>query len=154
MITLREPAESDWTAIGSLANAAVRHIPGAPAQGEWLANRRAFRGERRHVVVERATRIVGYGAIERSDGVRARLFLVLQWLDTCSGTIAETLFQRLQDDARELGIGYIWVREYADDRPFIGFLLAQGFELDQEFEHAGMTVLDLNCAIPAEIRPN
>src|SRR5690242_20237261 len=45
---LREVMPSDWTEIGALADAAVRHIAGAPRQGEWLENRRSFRGPRRH----------------------------------------------------------------------------------------------------------
>src|SRR5258708_7599463 len=137
MTVLCEPLEGDWTAIGQLANEAVRHIPGAPQQAEWLRNRIGFRGARRHWVATSGTRIVGYGGLERGEGVprnECRLFLVVAWSQPGASEIADQLLSRLRYDAALLlREDRLWVREYASDEPLIQFLLARGFKIVDDY---------------------
>ena len=130
--------------IGRLADAAVQHIPGAPGQGAWVANRRAFSGARRHLVLEGESQIVGYGAIElNASAVGARLFLVLAWRQPESGTIASALYEQLRVEAAKMKVDDVWLREYAADTSFIGFLIAHGFQTRREYELDGMGVVEL-----------
>jgi hypothetical protein len=147
---LREVMPSDWTEIGALADAAVRHIAGAPRQGEWLENRRSFRGPRRHYVAVEQSRIVGYAGIEQQRGSTDtyRMFLVLAWLQEDSVAIADAMLARLLQDAAQSGASRVWLREYAGDTPFVGYLLSRGFEIEQEFVVDRMTVAVLGSAAP------
>lgn len=144
MTTFREPVEADWVQIGRLADAAVQHIPGAPCQGAWVANRRAFSGARRHLVLEDEGQIVGYGAIElNATSVVARLFLVLAWRRPESVTNANSLYEQLRLEAANMKVDDVWMREYAVDAPFVDFLIAHGFQIRREYEHDGMGVIEL-----------
>src|SRR5258707_9888445 len=148
MTVLCEPLEGDWTAIGQLANEAVRHIPGAPQQAEWLRNRIGFRGARRHWVATSGTRIVGYGGLERGEGVprnECRLFLVVPWSQPGASEIADQLLSRLHYDAALLREDRLWVREYASDARLIQFLLARGFKIVDDYVQDDMRVLNLAC---------
>ena len=143
MITLREPtASQDWTAIGLVANQAVDHIPGAPEQAEWLQNRIAFTGWRRHCVAEREGRVVGYGAIERQNAGAAehRLFLVVPWSSAEARETAEELLAHLRSDPEVAAIEQVWLREYFDDAPFVDFLLARGFVISDDFVRDGVRI--------------
>jgi len=144
MTTFREPVEADWVEIGRLADAAVQHIPGAPRQGTWVANRKTFSGLRRHLVLEGEGQIVGYGAIElNATSVEARLFLVLAWRQPESVAIASALYERLRAEAATMKIGDVWMREFAADAPFIDFLIAHGFQVRRKYELDGMGIVEL-----------
>ncbi len=143
MLTLDHPTPEDWLAIGALANEAVRHIPGAPVQTEWLENRRAYTGPRHHWIAREDGEPVGYGAIEhRTD--RHRLFLVLSWINPGATAIADALIAGLQREF--VGVGKMWMLEYADDTPFLNYLRTHGFTVGDGFDHEGMAVARLEYA--------
>jgi len=144
MTTFREPVEADWVQIGQLGDAAVEHIPGAPRQGAWVANRRTFSGTRRHLVLDDEGQIVGYGAIElNATSIEARLFLVLAWLRPESVVIARALYEQLRTEAANMKVDNVWMREFATDTPFIDFLIAHGFQVRREYEVDGMGIVEL-----------
>jgi len=147
MIT-REPLNSDWKTIAALADLSVTHISGAPKQAGWVQKRLEFEGTRLHHVIESAGRVVGYGSIENPAGDNAegyRLFLVLEWTDKSAIAIAEELLARLREDVERLKITAVWVREYAEDRPFIDFLLSRGFDITKEYDYEGQALINLQA---------
>ena len=148
MIKIRYPEETDWITIARLADESVTHVSGAPSQGDWVQLRRQFEGVRRHCIAENEGRVVGYGCIEKGNNNHTdefRLFLVLRWLDKDSTRIAVELLKRLRQDEKQLGIEYLWVREYAEDRPFIEFLLSCDFEVTKEYEFGGHMLVNLRA---------
>lgn len=143
-ITLRTPEARDWDAVGTLANAAVAHVPGAPTQQAWLAARRAFVGQRAQFVAERGGAIVGYAALERGPDERERryrVFVVTSWRD--SGDVAERLYERLASELVRLGAHHAWLREYADDEIVIGFMRERGFEVRERYTYEGLDLVTL-----------
>lgn len=146
MLRLREPAESDWIDIGKVADISVSHVRSAPRQTDWLQKRLAFQGCRRHYVIEHDGIVVGYGSLEkrRADPTEeCRMFLALSWNDSSNIDVADGLLSRLREDMRRLDIAHVWLREYAEDHPFIDFLLARGFEITKEYEYEGQKLINL-----------
>jgi len=143
VLTLEQPAPEDWPAIGALADAAVAHIAGAPAQSEWLDNRKAYPGLRRHVIARTNGHPVGYGAIEQRNDSH-RLFLVVPWTEPGAAAIADALVAALRREC--IGVGPVWMLEYADDKPFLTYLQDRGFAVVGGFEHEGRPVMRLACA--------
>ena len=146
MFTLREPTTSDWIDIGRIADVSVSHVRNAPRQSDWVQKRLAFKGSRRHYVIEQGGIVVGYGSLEKraEDPAKAyRMFLVLSWNDSDSDVVADRLLSRLREDTGQLDTDHVWLREYAQDRPFVDFLLARGFEITKEYEYEGQKLLNL-----------
>jgi len=139
MLTLEQPTSDDWPAIGALADDAVRHVPGAPVQTEWLANRRAFAGARRHCIAREDGRIVGYAAIEAHQR-GPRLFLVVRWTLPGAFDVADLLQSGLREAMRGETSGPLWLLEYSGDRPMRDYLLARGFASAATFDLDGTPV--------------
>jgi hypothetical protein len=162
MISLREPTPLDWPAIGEVANQAVDHIPGAPRQAEWLQNRIAFPGWRRHCVAERESHVVGYGAIERQTllehqkrhAADHRLFLVVPWSRPEGIELAQKLLAHLRGDPKLADIEQVWLREYFDDAPFVDFLLAHGFAISGDYVRDGVRIATLTSVDWKRNNPN
>jgi hypothetical protein len=143
-LSLRAPADHDWPAIAELADEAVEHVRGAPRQHEWVANRRAFRGERMHVVAERRGMVVGYAGLERERGDPEgayRLFLVTSWTD--ARDVAELLYGRLEEELVRREARSAWLREYAGDDLVSGFVRERGFEVRERYALGGMEIVTL-----------
>lgn len=142
--TLRAPAERDWPEILRLADTAVEHVPNAPHQIEWLEGRRGFEGVQRHFVAERGGTVVGYGAAERTasdpDGTY-RLFVVTDW--SADLDVACLLYEKAVEELVELGARRAWLREYASDEPLIEFVKGRGFEIREEYDYGGKTLVTL-----------
>ena len=146
MISVRRARNSDWKDVAVLADEAVAHVANAPKQSEWFRKRVAFAGERRHYVAEEDRRVVGYAAIERDLLARTdneRIFIVLRWTRPDSTAIADALLMRLRQDFATLGLRRVWLREYADDTPFVAYLLTRGFERRTEYTHEGRRLIEL-----------
>lgn len=144
-LLLRVPTDGDWPTIAALADKAVERVPGAPKQTEWMANRRAFRGEQLQVVAERRKPILGYGAIEHTPGATTgtyRLFLVTGWDDTRD--VADALYRWLEEKLREREARAAWLREYAADRRVLEFLGERGFEVRERYELEGLQRVTLS----------
>ena len=146
--TLRLPAENDWPEILKLADVAVENVPNAPHQVEWLEGRRCFEGVQRHFVAELRGTVVGYGAAERAaddpDGTY-RLFVVTDW--NTGLDIACLLYERAMDELANLGARHAWLREYASDEPLIDFVRRRGFEIREEYDYAGKTLVTLTKSL-------
>ncbi len=143
-MVLRAPAERDWPEILELADLAVEHVSDAPHQTEWLEGRRAFEGVQRHFVAERGGTVVGYGAVERGlrdPDATYRLFVVTDWTE--SSEVAALLYDRVVEELAKLGARQAWLREYASDEPLIAFARGRGFEIREEYDHDGRTLVTL-----------
>jgi GNAT superfamily N-acetyltransferase len=151
MIEVRQASGADWDAIGALANASVRHVPGAGPQAEWLSNRIGFSGQRWHFVAERSGAIAGYGSLEaqtREADSSFRQFLVVPWDTDAGAEVADVLLMRLVDVARSEQVANVWMREYADDGPMLDHLLARGFALGRRYIWNGIALAELNRRDP------
>lgn len=133
-LELREPRDEDWPAILALANQSVKDVPGAGAQEEWLANRRASSPLRRHFVAVETGSLVGYAAMESHfDRVERgfRLFVVAP--PAQRGRVGTLLYARLESLLAELRAAEAWFVEYAADRDFLAFLAERGFHEARRF---------------------
>ena len=127
-----------------LANVAVAGVE-APEQDEWLANRRAFDGERRHGIATRDGEIVGYFAVEATSEAfegSCRVFLVLDWQRDVA-EVAPRLFEAASLALSELGARRAWLREYAADTAIVDFVRERGFEVVEEYEHDGAMLVTI-----------
>ena len=141
---MRTPAEDDWPMIAELADLAVEHVSGAPEQSEWVANRRAFRGEQMHLVGERCGVVAGYGGIERRPGDPAgtyRIFVVTRW--THALDVADALYRRLEEELLRRKARTAWLREYAADTRVSDFVLERGFVVRERYELNGFEMVTL-----------
>lgn len=151
MIEVRQASAADWGAVGALADASVRHVPGAGPQAEWLSNRIDFSGQRWHFVAARSGVIAGYGSIEVHAAKAAssfRQFLVVPWDTDVSAEVADALLVRLCDVARSERVSSVWMREYAEDNPLLDHLLARGFVLARRYVWNGLALAELNRSDP------
>jgi hypothetical protein len=126
-VIIREPRPDDWAGIGRLADAAVAHIPGAPRQAEWVANRQTFSGLRRHHVAVRSGSVLGYAALEESSTTAPfsfRAFIVMDWGKP--NEFSRPLWSMIEADLVELRATEVWMREYAGDSPIAAFVGEQG----------------------------
>ncbi|MDX1662915.1 MAG: hypothetical protein R3272_03915 [Candidatus Promineifilaceae bacterium] len=143
-IRLRAAEEKDWPAILEQADAALPWD--ASGNREWLENRKAFGGRRRHYVAEEVSSgaVVGYGNIEEGpDPGNYRIYVVTEPA-LLEGEVGTFLFERLVSDLRELEATGAWVREYSRDRATVAFFAERGFEERDRFtlpEHEEMVVL-------------
>ncbi len=143
-LVLRPPVGSDWAEIASLADVAVEHVADAPGQAEWVANRRAFRGEQMHLVGTLAGVVVGYCGLERKPGEPSgqyRIFVVTSWADTSD--VAEELYRRLEDELMRRRAEVVWLREYAGDAKVLDFVQQRGFEVRERYELGGSEIITL-----------
>jgi hypothetical protein len=150
-LSLRDPTEQDWARIAVLADVALAHVDGAPQQHEWVANRRAFRGERVHLVAEREGVVAGYGAIERAPGEpegRYRLFVVTSFADSID--VADALYDALQVELRQRHAHTVWLRELAGDDLLIGFAERRGFAVGAPYTFDGEEIVTLVKALAVE----
>lgn len=144
MSSLRPPEERDWPRILELAGLAVAHVSDAPPQTEWLERRRAFDGIQRDFVAERMGSVVGYAAVERGPadpGATYRIFIVTDWASSLD--VAALLYARVEEELVALGAQRAWLREYASDAPLVAFVRARGFEIREEYDHGGKTLVTL-----------
>lgn len=150
MILIRPSHQNDWNAIGALANRSVTHLAGDRPQDDWLANRKAFTASRHHYVAMHRKEVVGYCRLEQSgpaaDGWR--MFLLLDWSAPQHQHLARILFDQINETAGQQDIDQIWLREYADDQPFIDFLAAQDFEPGDPFRHGDEQLIILRGCGP------
>jgi len=133
-VELREPRETDWPAILSLANRSVRAVAGAGSQEEWLRNRQRPAPLRRHFVAVETGGLVGYAAVESQfDQVENgfRLFVVAS--PERIAEIGASLYGRIEALLLELGAAEAWFIEYASDQPFLSFLAERGFKEVRSF---------------------
>lgn len=128
----QEDVEQDYHLLHVLSNFQVPQDPIGNA--EWQNNRRTYdetRGARRHYIAhESATQEpVGYASIEQQGPNPAgyRLYLVFNPDRWTFAELGGFLYQRLLEDAREMGAASLALVEYASDVPFLTFLREHGF---------------------------
>lgn len=130
-VVLRPATMQDWQVILSLAEAIDPDSNAANL--EWLANRKKFdttRYVRKHYLAsDGEDRVIGYGAIEQGPGVQHyRVFLVIEPGLGKTG-VWQSLFDRLEQDLRDLKANRAWAREYTHGNysENLEFFLANGF---------------------------
>ena len=135
MIDLQPFREEDWDTLLELANQAV---PFAPHQNaEWLNYRKAFdesKFKRRHYIATDKARHIGYGCLEQQndDPKGLRIFVVCH-PDNLGKEVGAVLYDKLLQDAKEMGAEHLWAREYQADEPLRDFFLKHGFEEAKRF---------------------
>ena len=148
---IRAPVDDDWSRIDYLASNDVQEADHAGVDQVWTNNRRAFSGERHHVVLTEEDVIQAYCSLERNNGETSwRAFIVMDWSVQDEGR-QQAAFGALEQlmeacDARE-----VWMRELTGDRLLLSFIQSKGFFVERTFEHEGqeMMVLRLHRSDPA-----
>lgn len=139
-----EDLEGDAHLLHVLSNYQVPQDP--EGNREWQRNRLGYdetRGVRRHYIAhETATREpVAYASIDQqgANPTCFRLYLVFDPHRWSFSDLGEFLYQRLLEDAREIGATSLAFVEYATDVAFLDFLSTHDFrevgrDLYNEFE--------------------
>lgn len=136
-ITLSTPDETHWPVILGLANAAVPW----DVQGnqQWLANRQAFSGRRRHYIARDGDSgaISGYGAIEEGPESDTFRIYVVSDAERLAGDVGQAIYARLIEDLAAFGARRVWAREYASDDAILAFFTANGLVEQDRFTPPG-----------------
>jgi len=133
MIEVRPFRPKDWEALLDLANQAVPFAPQENA--EWLKYRKAFDESqrlRRHYIATENEVPVGYGCLEQQsdDPHQLRVYVVCS-PENLHGQVGQRLYEKLQQDAAELGATHLWAREFQEDKPAYEFFTGKGFRDEQ-----------------------
>lgn len=140
-VLFRPVAQSDWPAIGRVADQALPHA--AEGNRQWLEARRSLdelRRRRRQYVVQEDGEIVGYGAIEEDDEGRWRLFVVMS-AERLNGAPGNHTFARLLLEARAAGADALWMREEASDTAMATFARRHEFVETQRYRAGALPVV-------------
>ena len=129
MIKIRPFQQEDWAVLLNLANQAVPFAPQENA--EWVEYRKAFDESmsiRRHYIATDSEIPVGYGCLEQQndDPQKLRVFVVCN-PENLHGKVSNRLYERILQDAKELGVAHLWAREFQEDEAIRKFFTGRGF---------------------------
>jgi N-acetylglutamate synthase-like GNAT family acetyltransferase len=135
MIEMRPFQEEDWKILLNLANQAVPFA--SQENAEWLEYRINFdesRRTRRHYIATNNKNPIGYGCLEQQsdDLLWLRVYVVCS-PEILHSKVGKLLYEKLLQDARELGALHLWARELQEDEPIREFLAGCGFVEVQRF---------------------